>query len=126
MCVDHSLKNGTLRITNQPRIQSTLQRFCMEEAKTVLTPVSSGVRLEPDEDREPCGGPDYELVEVLLYLANTVRPDILLVVVCLSRFCYNPKSSHFVSAKRVHRYLKSPSPTTSHIARIMGPIYMAI
>lgn len=50
----------------------------MEEAKAVSTPVVSGVRLESYEDEEPCGGLYYnlELVGLVLYLDNTVGPDI--------------------------------------------------
>ena len=47
-----------------------------------------------------------ELVGSLLYLSNTVRPDIAAAVGQLSRFLSDPKEHHWHAAVRVLRYLK--------------------
>lgn len=78
----------------------------MEEAKSIFTPVASGVRMKLDEDEMTYESPYSELVGVLLYLANTVRPDISFIVGRLPRFFSNPKSSQCVADRSVLRNRK--------------------
>lgn len=104
--VDHDASDGSLQISNKPLISSTLQRLGMEDTKSVITPVASGVREELDVDGEPCEGPYSELVGVLPYLASTVRPVISFFVGRLALCCSKLKSSHWVATKMVLRYLK--------------------
>lgn len=56
MCMDHDTENGSLRIFNKPLIESTLRRFGVEEAKYILTPVASVIRVKRNEDEKPCEG----------------------------------------------------------------------
>lgn len=72
----------------------------------VPAPVSGGVRIGLYKDSETFEGPYLELVDVILYLANTVWPNISIAVVILVRVCAEPKSSHLVYSKRAIRYLK--------------------
>lgn len=77
----------------------------MEYAKPVPTPISSGMRIEADEDGEPCIGSYADLGGVRQYLASTVRADILFAAEKLDRFSSAPRQTHWTSIKRVVWYL---------------------
>jgi hypothetical protein len=70
----------------------------------------SGTELEP-------GHKYCEVVGSLLYLANTVRPDISHAVGALSRYREKPTTSHWNAAMRVVKYLLS---TKDHGLRLGG------
>lgn len=90
-------------------VRDILDRFGMSESKSVSTPLDPGIKLNKNED-EPDSEermlPYRELVGALMYLAVCTRPDIAYAVSYLSQFncCY--KTSHWIAAKRVLRYLQ--------------------
>ena len=47
------------------------------------------------------------LVGSLLYIAKQTRPDIVWIVIVLSRFMDKPPNSHWLAGKRVLRYLQA-------------------
>ena len=49
--------------------------------------------------------PFRELVESLLYLAGTTRPDIFNAVINVAKFSDNPVKMHWRAAKKIHHYL---------------------
>lgn len=98
-------ENNTLQFSNQPLLNSKLTRFCLSDAKTVPTPVPSGVQNEMDEDGESLVSPHSELVRVFLYFVKKVRPDISFAVGRLARFFSVPKVLHWVASRRVIWYL---------------------
>lgn len=61
-------------------IDSTVTRFELLDAEAIPTPIARGVRIELDEEGEPFEWPYSKVVDVLLYLANTARPDISFAV----------------------------------------------
>lgn len=78
----------------------------MGDSKPTSTPISLGTVIDKDENGKHTEAPYQELIGALLYLANTVRPDISFSVSKLSRFSSDPRESHWTAAKRVLRYLQ--------------------
>lgn len=79
-------QHGTLKIASQSMLDATLELFNMTAANTVSTAVNSGTQIEEENDGEPFFEPYAELVGVLLYVSNTVLPDISYGAGKLARF----------------------------------------
>lgn len=106
-----------ISISNPQLSESIATRLNMAEAKSTTTPIASGSVINKDEDGRRVDAPYQELIGVLLYLANTVRPDISFSVGKLSRFCSDPKESHWTASKRVIRYLLGSKTLGIHYKR---------
>ena len=104
---------GTVFIGQPGYIESVLEKFGMQDAKAVKTPVSSGSKLvKATEDEEPADQCVYQsAVGSLLYLSTRTRPDIAFAVSNVATFCSNPAKSHWIAVKRIIRYLKG----TTHL-----------
>ena len=88
--------------------ENLLQKFGMENAKPVSTPVDSNsklVKATEDEDRI-----DQQLyqsaVGSLLFLSVGTRPDIAYAVSNVAKFSSQPTKKHWSAVKRIMRYLK--------------------
>ena len=88
--------------------ESILQKFGMENAKPVSTPVDTGTKLIKSTDESE--GVDQTLyqsaVGSLLYLSIGTRPDITYAVSNVAKFCANPNKQHLTAVKRILCYLK--------------------
>ena len=62
-----------------------------------------------EEDSEDITVANGQMVRTLLYLSNTVRPDISFTVVVLSRDMQDPGTEHMNAAKHVLTYLSKSS-----------------
>jgi hypothetical protein len=62
------------------------------------------------------GVPYRRLVGLLMYLANTTRPDILHAVRAAAEFAHNPGEIHWRAVKRILRYLRG----TAHYGLVFG------
>jgi hypothetical protein len=88
-------------------IDSILQQFGMEEAKTKTTPLSPGIKLtktegdELDKEKFPYG----TLIGKLMFLTVATRPDLAYSVGTLARFISEPTTTHWKAAKGILRYL---------------------
>ena len=106
--VKQNPKTGETWIGQPMYTQTILQKFGMENAKTVSTPVDSSTKLL--KATEKCEMTDPVLyqsaVGSLLYLSSWTRPDITYAVSNVSRFCKNPTKQHWTAVKRILRYLK--------------------
>ena len=97
-------------------INSLLQKFGIENANPVSTPLDPNVNLDEDKNKEniddegeqdPRGSSTYAtLIGSLMYLALGTRPDIAYAVNRLAQFTQNPKPKHWTAVKRIFRYLK--------------------
>ena len=78
----------------------------MDNSNPIASPVVANSHLSR-EDGEPLAAnfPYGELVGALLYLTSNTRPDLAYAVGVLSRFVAAPRTSHWLAAKRVLRYL---------------------
>lgn len=59
----------------------------MTEAKSIYSPIASVNENNKDENGSSVYAPYQEFIALLLFPANTVRPDISLAVGKLYRFC---------------------------------------
>lgn len=88
--------------------QTILEKFGMENAKAVTTPVDSSTKLL--KATEKCEMTDPVLyqsaVGSLLYLSSWTRPDLTYAVSNASKFCNNPTKQYWTAVKRILRYLK--------------------
>ena len=101
-------KKKTISLSQKGYISKILQRFGMQDCKSVICPAEPSLKLsknmkgEEDMSRVPY----REAVGVLNYLSVISRPDITYAVSQVSRFCDNPGFTHWSSVKRIMRYLK--------------------
>ncbi|XP_054015388.1 uncharacterized protein LOC128896207 [Hylaeus anthracinus] len=109
-------ETGQIRLSQERYIKETIERFGMQEAKSVSTPIESNTKITteicpqtPKEIYEMKHKPYRKLIGALIHLANATRPDIAFAAATLSRFCVNPGKMHWIFAKRVLCYLKATS-----------------
>ena len=88
-----------------------LEKFGMEDAKSVATPCDANNKLVKVEDgEERIGQGIYQsAVGSLMYLATGTRPDIIFAVCNVAKFCSDPTKRHWTAVKRILRYLKGTS-----------------
>ena len=101
-------RSGDIWIGQQAYSEAVLQKFGMEHAKAVATPVDTSSRLV--RATEKCDSVDQaqyqSAVGSLLYLSTRTRPDITYAVSNVARFCAKPTQQHWIAVKRILRYLK--------------------
>ena len=99
---------GNVWIGQPAYAESILQKFGMESAKPVGTPVDNGTKLvKTTEESERVEQTLYQsAVGSLLYLSMGTRPDITYAVSNVARFCAYPSKQHLTAVKRILRYLK--------------------
>jgi hypothetical protein len=101
-------KDG-IAMSSERYINDLLIDYQMESCKPVATPMDKNTILKP---REGPKAADQDirrfarLVGSLLYLANTMRPDIAYATSILSQYLMDPSDDHWIAAKRVLRYLR--------------------
>jgi hypothetical protein len=100
-------QSRTIKIDQSGMIESIVQQFGLDEAKTKTTPLSPAIKLsknegEPlDKEKFPYG----TLVGKLMFLTVATRPDIAYSIGTLARFISEPNLTHWQAAKGVVRYL---------------------
>ena len=101
-------KKGNIWIGQPVYTENTLQKFGMENAKPISTPVAVNTKLMlKTEDSEYFDKETYQsAVGSLLYLSTRTRPDITFAVNNVARFSSNPTTQHWTAVKRIFRYLK--------------------
>lgn len=106
--------NGKILLSQTGYIESIIEKFRMQDCKTVSTPLVPGSKFIPvvAEDDADYECPFRELIGALMYAATGTRPDIAHAVGTLSQFSSRPGKKHWAAAKRVLRYLKG----TAHYA----------
>ena len=72
------------------------------------------------EDSEACKIPYQKAVGSLLYAAQATRPDIGYGLSLLCQFCNNPQNIHWITVKRIIRYLWGTTETTLNYSRRKG------
>lgn len=100
---------GTVKLSVEQKIARSLERYSMENANPVRTPMDSNAFKIFDDDTseapDPTPWPYSQLIGELLWIATVVRIDIAFAVNSLARFARKPKKCHWEAAKRVLRYL---------------------
>ena len=101
-------QTGEVWISQEAYAQSVLQKFGMENAKPIHTPVDASLKLmKMTEDCENVDQVQFQLaVGSLLYLSIMTRPDIMYAVKSAAKFCASPSKQHWTAVKRIMCYLK--------------------
>ncbi|GBM10710.1 Retrovirus-related Pol polyprotein from transposon TNT 1-94 [Araneus ventricosus] len=93
--------------------ENVLEKFNMQDSKTVKTPLDPNVKLTKEmcpeteaEKTEMSLYPYWSLMGSLMYLDICTRPDICHAFSYLSQFNENPGLPRWTAAKRVLKYLK--------------------
>ena len=101
-------KNGNVWIGQPAYTKKLLNKFGMQDAKPVSTPVDTSVKTIKATDNDKCV--DQQLYQStigsLLYLSVGTRPDITYAVSNLAKFSAILTKQHWITLKRVMRYLK--------------------
>ncbi|UYV69157.1 hypothetical protein LAZ67_6002607 [Cordylochernes scorpioides] len=101
-------EDGSMTLSQSNYIEELLQRFRLQDAKGVSTPMETNLDLSVRKNRNSNERFPYrELIGGLSYLSQRTRPDIAYAVGILSRYCDNYTRKHWEAGKRVLRYLKS-------------------
>lgn len=106
-------KEGTLKLSQEGYLKKVLRTFRMEDAKSVITPVSSQYKMKSLSDEEA----DFELyymgsvpyasaVGSLMYGMIGSRPDLAFAVGLVSRFMGRPSRVHWEAVKWILKYLR--------------------
>lgn len=103
----------TVTIWQEQFVSSLVQKFGLQEATMVSTPMVAGTALSDtqcsssEEDGEDMRGVPYrELVGALLYPMIATWPDFAYPCSVLCKFMNNPGQPHWEAARRMLRYLK--------------------
>ena len=99
--------NGSVSLDQSGYSDRILNKFDMNEAKPVSTPVDISMKLVKNDESESVDKELYQsAVGSLLYLSQWTRPDLSYAVGNVAKFCENPSKNHWVAVKRIMRYLK--------------------
>jgi hypothetical protein len=106
MRISRDMTQGTLRLSQAEYIERVLERFNMQSAKAVGTPLGSHFKLSQeqspkiDAEREYMTKVPYtSVVGSLMYAMVNTRPDIVHAVGVVSRFASNPGKQHWEAVK---------------------------
>jgi ATP-binding cassette subfamily B (MDR/TAP) protein 1 len=109
-------KEKKLWLSQEHYIQKVLERFNMENAKAVSTPLATRFKLSvqqsPSNEAEKTymsRVPYASVVGSLMYAMVCTRPDIAHAVGTVSRFLSNPGREHWNAVKWILRYLRGTS-----------------
>ena len=99
-----------MKLYQSNAIQALLERYGVERANPVHTPMLSNSPLVPDDQLQNQLKDDeitwyQQLVGVLLWVMLATRPDISFAVSRLSKFSHQPSIIHAQALKRLLRYL---------------------
>ena len=106
--VDQKTNPAVIGLCQSAYTRKLLQKFKMDGAKPVATPVDTSQKLvKADDDSELFDKGLYQsAVGSLLYLAMWTRPDIAYAVGMVSKYCSKPSKEHWTAVKRIMHYLQ--------------------
>ncbi|CAL2238507.1 unnamed protein product [Prunus armeniaca] len=104
---------GRIWISQAKYIQKVLEKFNMQEAKVVSTPLAAHFKLsgqqcpKSEEEQQVMEKVPYaNVVGCLMYAMVCTRPDIAQAISVVSRYMGNPGKQHWDAVKWILRYLK--------------------
>ena len=113
MKITRDRKNRKLTLSQGEYIEKVLERFNMQDAKPVSTPLATHFKLSKEmcpktqEDIEYMSKVPYQsAVGNLMYAMVCTRPDIAHAVGVVSRYMSNPGKQHWLAVKWILRYLR--------------------
>ena len=114
--LDHILQMGvtwnkdftTVSLSQERHINKLADEHGLTDCKPIHTPAETGLQLQPAASPD-LTLPFRNLIGGLLWIARATRPDIVYIVIYLSRFSTSYDATHFKAAKRILRYLVTTS-----------------
>ena len=113
MEITRDRKNRILTLTQSSYLQKVLDRFGMNDAKSVNTPLAHHFKLSLDqcpssaeEEKYMEKVPYASAVGSLMYSMVCTRPDLAYSVSMVSRYMANPGKEHWSALKWILRYVK--------------------
>ena len=113
MEISRDRKSGLLFLSQQNYIKKVLQRFNMQNAKAVSTPIAPHFKLSaaqcPSTDAEieyMSRVPYSSAVGSLMYAMVCSRPDLSYAMSLVSRYMSNPGKEHWRAVQWIFRYLR--------------------
>ncbi|KAF7776722.1 hypothetical protein Agabi119p4_5115 [Agaricus bisporus var. burnettii] len=108
--VKQDRSHHTISLSQEHYIKELLERFNMDDANPLSTPLAPGSELSDiipslKDQAEMKSVPYLNAVGALQYLATMTRPDIAYAVSYLGRFNSNPAPAHWLAVKHLFRYL---------------------
>jgi hypothetical protein len=112
MKIKRDRKKRKLWLNQRKHVETILQRFNMQECKSVKVLIPIGVKLSMDqcpktqeEEEDMSRVPYASVVGSFMYEMVCTRLDIADAVGVLSRYMSKPGKDHWTTVKRVFRYL---------------------
>jgi hypothetical protein len=116
MRITRDRKNRKLTLSQGEYIEKVLERFIMQNAKPLSTPLASHFKLTKEvcpktwEEIEYMSRVPYSsAVSILIYAMVCTRPDISHAMGVVSRHMNNPDKEHWEAVKWILRYLRGTS-----------------
>ena len=112
IAIDHDIKAGTLRLSQEAYCNRMLETYNMTDCKPVKTPaaverLTAGVGEISKEEAEAMKKVPYRnAVGALLFLMLCTRPDLAFATIQSAKFVEDPRPSHWQAIKRIFRYIK--------------------
>ena len=110
--------NGTLKLSQSEYVKKVFNRFNMNEAKPVSTPLDSHFKLSKEQSPKTEEERDYmskvpfaSAIGNLMYAMMCTRPNIAHAMGVMSRFMSWLGKKHWEAVKWILRYLKGSSDT---------------
>lgn len=101
---------GVLYLSQSSYLKKVAQKFKMNEAKTVNTPIGGHFKLSAVQDVSECIDterfPYSSAVGSIMYAMVGTRPDIAYAIGLISRFMSKPGSIHWEAVKWLLRYIR--------------------
>jgi len=108
MQIERDRQRKVIRIHQEKYINDILTKYQLDSGRCAATPMDNGLHLVRNHDTaSPEDTRQYQsAVGSLMYLMICTRPDLAFAVSLVSRYASNPGSSHWITVKRIFRYLR--------------------
>jgi len=122
MRITRDKETGRILLDQQSYVQEILEEMRMENCTPEASPAAATALSQADgptsdQEKERMKTVPYRrVVGLLMYLANSTRPDITHAVRTVAQFAQNPGENHWRAVKRILRYLRG----TSHYGLAFG------
>ena len=96
LCIQVSQENDKVTFDQEKHFESVKEKFGMQESNPSRTPAENNLKLVEATGSETLVDErfDRSLVGSVLYIAEQTRPDIVWIVIVLSRFMDKPTNTH--------------------------------
>jgi hypothetical protein len=98
--------DGRLWLSQVGYVKKVLEKFSMENAKPVSTPLANHLCLSTSQCPKTVKVPHASVVGCLMYAIVCTRPDLAQAIGVVSKYMANPGRQHWDAVKWIFRYLR--------------------